>query len=102
MSVGTLPASIPLTYVAEVKQSPVVAFSAASLTEAITLLREQWFRDDLREAHSHGAPVWDGKAKLTARRANDDEAAKFSAGMQSADDDGSGDLILVYLVELDQ
>jgi hypothetical protein len=92
---------IPFTFVVELNRAPVVAFSATGQQEAVALLREQWFRDDLREAHSQGAPVWDGKAKLAVRRANDTESGKFSAGIQSADD-SSGDLILVYLVELDQ
>ena len=96
-------AGIPLAYVAEVNRLPVVAFVAVSMQEAQELLRENWFRDDLREAYSQGAPIWDGEAKLTVRRASEVEAAKFSSGMQSANDDASlGDLILVYLVELDK
>jgi len=92
---------IPFIFVVEAGGAPVVAFSAIGQQEALELLREQWFRDDLREAHSHGAPVWDGNSKLIVRRANEAESNQFSAGILSADD-SSGDLILVYLVELDK
>jgi hypothetical protein len=92
---------ISFTFVVEVGGAPVVAFTATGQHEARALLREQWFRDDLREAHSHGTPVWDGKAKLAVRRANHAESVQFSASIQLVDD-SSGDLILVYLVELDK
>jgi hypothetical protein len=82
----TKPAGISLSFVVQVDGTPVVAFMASGQQEALGLLREQWFRDDLREEHSHGAPVWNGKAKLTVRRANDAESSQFSAGIQSADD----------------
>jgi len=39
------------------------------------LCHEQWLKDDLAEAKSHGAPLWDGKAKLRARIALPDESA---------------------------
>jgi hypothetical protein len=87
-------------YALEVAGQPVLMFQAMSHQEARGLPREQWLRDDLREVHSNGAPVWDGKAKLTVRRANLDEAARFSETIVGAADD-SGDLVLVYLIELD-
>ena len=95
------PPRISFTFVVQVDGTPVVAFPASGQQEALGLLREQWFRDDLREAHSHGAPVWDGKAKLAVRRANHAESVQFLVSTQSVDG-SSGDLILVYLVELDK
>jgi len=95
------PPRISFTFVVEAGGAPVVAFTATGQHEARALLREQWFRDDLRDAHSHGAPVWDGKAKLAVRRANHAESVQFLVSTQSVDG-SSGDLILVYLVELDK
>lgn len=84
----------------EVAGQPVLTFQAMTPKEAQRLPREQWIRSDLRDAHSRGAPVWDGKEKLSVRRASLDEAARFSEAITGAED-GSGDLVLVYLVELD-
>jgi len=84
----------------EVAGQAVLMFQALTTQEAKALPREQWIRDDLRDAYSNGAPIWDGKEKLSVRRANPDEAARFSKAITGAEDD-SGDLVLVYLVELD-
>jgi hypothetical protein len=72
---------------------PVVTFKGTSQQEARELLRESWFLDELR---SKG--VWDGRALLTARSALPDEQKQYEA---NARDDASGDMALVYLVEID-
>ena len=88
-------------YVLDVGGAPILTFAAKTFREAQSLRHERWLRTDLVEAHSNGTPVWDGKAKLKVRRANDEEQARFSEGMTSVVDD-SGDLLLVYLVALDR
>ena len=67
------------------------------MREAQELCHEQWLKDDdLAEAKSDGAPLWDGKAKLRARLARPHERALFA----EAKDNGqpSDGLMLVYLV----
>ena len=48
-----------------------------TLREAPELCHEQWLMDDLAEAKSDGAPLWDGKAKLRVRMARLDESASL-------------------------
>ena len=67
--------------------------------ETPTLTYEQWLKDDLAEAKSQGAPLWDGKAKLRARIALPDESAVFAEAKSNGQT--SDGLMLVYLVELD-
>ena len=74
-------------------------FEAQNLREAQELCREQWLKDDLAEAKSDGAPLWDGKAKLRARIALPNESAVFSEAKNNGQP--SDGLMLVYLVELD-
>jgi hypothetical protein len=47
--------------------TPTLTFEAQNLREAQELCHKQWLKDDLAEAKSDGAPLWDGKAKLRAR-----------------------------------
>ena len=79
---------------------PVLMFQAVTHREAAGLPREQWLRNDLQEARSNDAPLWDGKAKLTVRRASPEEVARFLE-TKTATADGSDDLVLVYLVDLE-
>jgi hypothetical protein len=93
-------AGVDTVYALGVAGRPALTFQAMSYQEARSLPRDRWLREDLQEAHSNGAPVWDGKAKLTVRRASHDEAKRFTDTIVDASD-GSGDLVLIYLVELD-
>ena len=83
----------------EIGDTPTLSFEAQNLREAQQLCHEQWLKDDLAEAKSDGAPLWDGKAKLRARMALPDESALFT----QANDNGqpSDGLMLVYLIDLD-
>ena len=83
----------------EIGDTPTLMFEAQSMREAQELCYEQWLKDDLAEAKSDGAPLWDGKAKLRVRMARSDESALFAeANNNGQPSDG---LMLVYLVELD-
>jgi hypothetical protein len=83
----------------EIGDTPTLTFEAQNLREAHELCHEQWLKDDLTEAKSDRAPLWDGKAKLRARIALPDESALFAeANKNGQPSDG---LMLVYLVELD-
>jgi hypothetical protein len=83
----------------EIGDRPTLTFEAQNQREAQELCHEQWLKDDLAEDKSHGAPLWDRKAKLRARMALPDESALLA----QAKNDGqpSDGLMLVYLVELD-
>ena len=83
----------------EIGDTPTLSFEAQNLREAQQLCHEQWLKDDLAEAKSDGALLWDGKAKLRARMALPDESALFT----EANDNGqpSDGLMLVYLIDLD-
>jgi len=81
-------------FVLEVAGVPTIAFQAVSIMEARGLPREEWLRNDLREARSKGVPLWNGTAKITVRSAGADET-------KAAALNGSDDLALVYLVDLD-
>src|ERR1700736_5803023 len=90
---------LPSIFTIEIGDTPTLTFEAQNLREAQELCHEQWLKDDLAEAKSDGAPLWDGKAKLRARMALPDESALFTeANNNGQPSDG---LMLVYLVELD-
>ena len=83
----------------EIGDTPTLMFEAQSMREAQELCHEQWLKDDLAEAKSDGAPLWDGKAKLRARMARPDESALFAEAKNNGQlSDG---LMLVYLVKVD-
>jgi hypothetical protein len=83
----------------EIGDTPTLTFEAQNLREAQELCHELWLKDDLAEAKSGGAPLWDGKAKLRARMALPDESALFTEAKNNGQ--RSDGLMLVYLVKLD-
>jgi hypothetical protein len=83
----------------EIGDTPALTFEAQNLREAQDLCHEQWLKDDLAEAKSDGASLWDGKAKLRARMALPEESAQFAAAKKNGQP--SDGLMLIYLVELD-
>src|SRR6266436_7496143 len=83
----------------EIGDTPTLVFEAQNLSEAQELCHEQWLKDDLAEAKSDGAPLWDGKANLRARMARPDESALFTNAKNNGQP--SDGLMLVYLVKVD-
>ncbi len=79
--------------------TPMLTFEAQNLREAQELCHEQWLKDELAEAKSDGASLWDGKANLRARMALPDESALFAAAKNNGQP--SDGLMLIYLVKLD-
>jgi hypothetical protein len=79
--------------------TPTLTFEAQNLREAQQLCHEQWLKDELAEAKSDGASLWDGKANLRARMALPDERAVFAEAKNNGQP--SDGLMLVYLVKLD-
>ena len=90
---------LPTIFTIEIGDTPTLAFEAHHLREAHELCQEQWLKDDLAEAKSGGVPLWDGKAKLRARIALQEERALFAEAKNNGQP--SDGLMLVYLVELD-
>ena len=84
----------------DVAGKPTVSFEAMSTREANELLKEHWFRDDLRLLTCDGAPLWDGVAQLRSRPANEHEAERYQ-GIAAEADDAAGDILLAFLVTLD-
>jgi hypothetical protein len=63
------------------------------------MCHEKWLKDDLAEAKSNSAPLWDGKVELRARTALPDERALFAVAKKNGQP--SDGLIVVFLVEVD-
>jgi hypothetical protein len=74
---------MPSVFTKEIGGTPTLTFEAQNLREANELCHEKWLKDDLAEAKSDGAPLWDGKAKLRARIALPDERALFAEAERS-------------------
>ncbi|MGY4497037.1 hypothetical protein ACVWYH_000964 [Bradyrhizobium sp. GM24.11] len=93
------PTLFPSIFTIEIGGKPTVTFEAKSLREASEICNAAWLGEDFAAAHSHGAPLWDGKAALRARMGYADEIATFSEAYKDAQ--RSDGMLLVYLVELD-
>jgi hypothetical protein len=83
----------------EIGGTATLAFEARNLREAHELCHEEWLKQDLLQAKSEGAALWDGTAKMRARIARPEECALFAEAKNSGQP--SDGLTLVYLVELD-
>jgi hypothetical protein len=73
---------LPSIFTIEIAGTPTLTFEAQNLREAHELCHEEWLKEDLAQAKSEGAPLWDGKAKLRARIALPDESALFVRGQK--------------------
>ncbi len=90
---------LPSVFTIEIGDTPTLTFEAQNLREAQELCHEEWLKNDLAEAKSDGAPLWNGKAELRTRIALPDECALFAEAKKNGQ--SSDGLLLVYLVELD-
>jgi hypothetical protein len=91
--------TLPSVFTIEIDGTPTLTFEAQNLRQAHELCQAEWLKEDLAQARSEGAPLWDGKAKLRARIALLDESTLF-AEIQNNGQPSDG-LMLLYLVELD-
>ena len=87
-------------FTVDIDGKPTVSFEVLSAREANELLKEHWFRDDLRVLKSDGLPLWDGVAPLRSRPADEHETERYQ-GIAAAADDAAGDILLAFLVTLD-
>jgi len=68
--------------------------------EANELVKEAWFRHDLKRLTSKGVPLWDGTSVMRSRPASEAEAKRYSQFAAEAAEE-SGDILLAFLVDLD-
>lgn len=90
----------PAVFTLDIGGRPTLAFEAKNLRESQQLCHEYWLRRDIADLTSNGAPLWDGKARLRARRSTEDEIAAYRKAARDATRP-QDDLLLAYLVELD-
>jgi hypothetical protein len=87
-----------LIYTILVDGRPVVALEATG-REAVELCREEWFRTELCALSSNGEPLCRIGSKLQARVAVEEERTSYQEASKEVQ--ASDDILLVYLVELD-
>jgi hypothetical protein len=87
-----------LVYTILADGKPIVTLEASG-REAAELCREEWFRADLCALSSNGEALCSIGSKLQARPAIEEERIRYQEASKEAE--ASDDLLLVYLVELD-
>lgn len=90
----------PAIFTLDIGGRPTLAFEARNLRESQQLCHEYWLRRDIADLTSNGTPLWDGKARLSARRSTEDKIAAYREAARDATQPHD-DLLLAYLVELD-
>ncbi|MBB5048788.1 hypothetical protein HNR60_003558 [Rhodopseudomonas rhenobacensis] len=90
---------MPLIFTIDIAGLPILTFEAANLREAHEVCHERWLLADLKQMTRRGVPVWDGKTRLRARYATEDEKSVYRNAPAAAQE--AGELKLVYLVEAD-
>lgn len=96
---GQMMAAYSRVFTLEVDDRPILTFEADRFREAQELCKEPWLRADLRALTSNGVPVMRTDAKLSVRPASAEEATIFSHAASA--NERSDDMVLAYLVELD-
>ena len=93
-------------FVIEIGDEPILVFPEDTLALAQEEADTGNVTEALQEFERDGAPVWDGKAKLTVREASAEETAHYDAGFAEAMEDGEvsdeeRDEFAVFLIETD-
>jgi hypothetical protein len=92
----------PLVFTIDVGPRPVLTFEAKNLREAHEMCHESWLLSDLKRLTSNGERIWDGKTKLRARYALDDEQQAYRAADAQPASADCDDLTLVFLIAIDR
>lgn len=82
-------------------QGRAIAIVDADEESARDLIADEDFREDLASITSDGEPVWDGSAELTLRPSTSEEEAVAAEAVDEDDVDLEGDLMVVFLIALD-
>jgi len=91
--------SVEKVYTLLIEGKPVLAFQARNLQEAQSLTREAWLRDDLQQLKSQDAALWDGKAPLRVRLADEAETGRYERETKAMPPDPD-ELAIVYFIDL--
>lgn len=86
-------------FTVEVDGKPTLGFEAKRYAEAEVIYESEGLRAKLSSLKSGGSPLCDEKAALQVRLAHPEEAALYRQGAYASQP--TGDLVVVYLVELD-
>lgn len=68
-----------------------IAVIGAEEEDARDIVESEAFQADLRRLLHDAMPLWDGKAPLTLRPANEEEVAEFQAEEDEGDEEEDGD-----------
>ena len=91
--------SVEKLYTLVIEGKPTLAFKARNLQEAQSLTREAWLQDDLQQLRSQDKAVWDGKAPLGVRLADDAEVGWYERETKAMPPDPD-ELAIVYLIDV--
>jgi hypothetical protein len=74
--------ALPSIFTIEIGATPTLTFEAQNLREAHELCHEQWLKDDLAEAKSDGAPLWDGEGQAAGTDGAAPRERRFCRGQE--------------------
>ena len=88
-----------LIYTILIEDKARVALQARG-SEARELCKEEWFREELSRLKSNGKPLYRPGLRVRARPATEDEWIRYDKACGAAD--SAGEILFVYLVDLDR
>jgi len=91
--------AIDRVFTLEINGQPVVVFAPDSNSEVVQ--KEGRILETLKRLKSDGTPLWDARAPMNVRTARAKERSLYCQVAEEATD-GPDDLVLAYLVELDE
>jgi hypothetical protein len=94
-----------MIYVLEIKATAVLAFEAEDMDDARAYASNAGELEDLEDLRSNGAPLWNGRDKITVRPATEAEANLFEEQREEDWEDephADAEDFAVFLVPLDE
>jgi hypothetical protein len=70
--------------------------------DARAIIEGEGFLEDLRRLTTSSTPLWDGKAPLNLRAANEEEIAEFEESQEEDDEEDDDTATILFLVPLDE
>ena len=93
-------------WTAEIAGKPVGVFQAALEADAEEYVRAESFTSELASLESRGTPVWNGKDKITFRKANAGERSQweksYAAAVEEGEIDAGEEDWLQWLIPVDE
>ena len=72
----------PSIYVIELGHASVVGYFATDIKDAENICKRRWLRRGLQDLVIEDVPVWNGKTKIAARKADASESIRFMKALQ--------------------